>query len=98
MTTQRENAMGETLAQSEIVQLVPAGPGWHAQYQDGPSTILHAVAMWAIVETPESARRIVGIAPDDRGTLSCHAEEAKNFQRYVYVAPGTTQLPAARTV
>jgi hypothetical protein len=98
MTTQREAAMVETLGQCEIVQLVAAGPGWHAQYQDGPSTILNAVAVWAVVQTPTDDRRIVGIAPGDDGAMSCHAEEADGFQRYVYVAPGTTQLPAARAV
>lgn len=86
--------MAETLGQCEIVQLVAAGPGWHAQYQDGPSTILNAVAVWAVVRTPSEDRRIVGIAPGDSGALSCHAEEAENFLRYVYVGPGTTQPPA----
>lgn len=85
------------LQDCSVLQLVAAGPGWHAQYCEGNRTNLSAVALWALVES-DSGRRIVGIAPGVDGSMACHAEEVDNFDRYVYVSPSTTQIPGARTL
>ena len=87
----------DTLAECSITHLVPAAPGWHAQYHDGSRTNLAAVALWALVSSDAGGRRIVGIAPGPAG-MSCHAEEAPNFDRYVFVSASTTAVPGARAV
>jgi hypothetical protein len=84
------------LSEATILQLIPSGPGWYAQYRDGAVTTLNAVAMWALVEAPGHSSRIVGIAPAVDGLMSCHAEEGANFERYVFVSPSMTQVPGAR--
>ena len=35
----------------------------------------------------------VGIAPDEHGQGTCHAEEVPGFQRYLYLSPGSTYPP-----
>jgi len=81
------------LAECAIAQLCPAAAGWHARYRDGSHTLHRAVAMWALLDARSGERRIVGIAPDEQGQLSCHAEEAPGFERYVYLSVGMTQPP-----
>jgi hypothetical protein len=85
------------LPECSVLQLVAAGPGWHAQYREGSRTNLTAVALWALVETGEG-RRIVGIGPGGDGRMTCHAEEIANFDRYVFVSAGSTQIPGARAL
>lgn len=87
----------DLLADCSIVQLVAAGPGWHARYRDGGRTNLHAVAVWALVEG-EAGRQIVGLAPDGNGTMDSHAEELDGFDGYVFVSPSTTQVPSPRAL
>jgi hypothetical protein len=81
------------LAECAIAQLCPAAPGWHASYRDGSHTLHRAVAVWALLDGGDGERRIVGIAPDAQGQLSCHAEEVAGFAGYVYLSVGMTQLP-----
>jgi hypothetical protein len=83
----------DALAGCSIAQLCPAGPGWHARYRQGSHTVHRAVALWALVDAGDGIRRIVGIAPDEQGELSCHAEEVAGFERYVYLSPGTIHPP-----
>ncbi len=87
----------DLLADCSIVQLVAAGPGWHARYREGGRTNLHAVAVWALVEN-EAGRRIVGLAPDEKGTMGAHAEELPGFDGYVFVSASTTQVPSPRAL
>lgn len=78
------------LIDCSIQQLIPASAGWNARYRLGNQTLHRPVALWALLDAQDGARRIVGIAPDDGGELSCHAEEAEGFERYVYLPPATT--------
>jgi hypothetical protein len=84
----------DDLSACSIVQLITAGPGWYARYRAPGRSTVAAVALWALIETDAGVRRIVGVAPDEDGSLSCHAEEAPGFERYVYRAPGSAQAAA----
>ena len=83
----------DSLTDCSIAQLCAAAPGWHARYGEGSQTLHRAVALWALLDWADGTRRIVGIAPDERGHLSCHAEEVPGFQRYLYLPPGSSHPP-----
>jgi hypothetical protein len=67
----------------KIVQIVPA-MGWFARYDDpnDPSGYVDAaLTCWALVETPEGERQVVGL---DGGDYISVADELNGFRCYIH--------------
>ena len=77
---------GEQLREEEIVQIVPAPWDWYAYGQDEQGAeFLAPVALWALVESSESARRVVGLSAHGNSSVS-RVEDLPGFVEYRYVS------------
>jgi hypothetical protein len=73
--------------EEEIIQVVPAQFGWFAyghNEQDG-AEFLAPVALWALVESSGSVRRVVGLSAHGLGQVS-RVEELPGFVEYRHVS------------
>jgi len=60
--------------EDEIMQIIPAPWGW-----------LAPVALWALVESSESVRRVVGLSAHGNSSVS-HVKDLPGFVEYRYVS------------
>ncbi|WP_433286554.1 hypothetical protein ACQPZQ_30715 [Pseudonocardia sp. CA-142604] len=47
----------------EIVQIIPAAPGWWVEHIEESRSFFSAVALWALVEDAEGKRSVIGVDP-----------------------------------
>ena len=75
------------MREEEIVQVVSAQFGWFAYGRDeeGGAEFLTPVALWALVESSGSVRRVVGLTAHGLGQLT-RVEELPGFVEYRYVS------------
>ncbi len=74
------------MREEEIIQLVPAQVGWFAYGRDEQGVeFLTPVALWALVESSGSARRVVGLAAHGLGQVS-RIEEMAGFVEYRHIS------------
>jgi hypothetical protein len=72
--------------EEEIIQVVPAQFGWFAYGRDEQGAeFLTPVALWALVESSGSVRRVVGLTAHGLGQVS-HIEELPGFVEYRHVS------------
>ena len=67
--------------------MVPAQPGWFAYCREGEggAEFLTPVALWALVESSGSVRRVVGLTAHGLAQVS-RVEELPGFVEYRYVS------------
>ncbi len=76
------------MREEEILQIVPAHWGWYAYGRDPQGAeFLHPVACWALVESHENVRHVVGLVAHGSGSVA-RAEESPGFVEYRYVPEG----------
>ena len=74
------------MREEEIVQIVPAPLGWYAYGQDEQGVeFLAPVTLWALVQSNESVRRVVGLSAHGNGSVS-RVEDLPGFVEYRYVS------------
>ena len=75
------------MREEEIIQVVPAQFGWFAYGRDGQggSEFLTPVALWALVESSGSVRRVVGLTAHGLGHVS-RVEELEGFVEYRHIS------------
>ena len=75
------------MREEEIVQVVPAQFGWFAYVREGEggAEFLAPVALWALVESSGSVRRVVGLTAHGLGQVS-RVEELPGFVEYRHVS------------
>jgi hypothetical protein len=72
--------------EEEIIQVVPAQFGWFAYGRDEQGAeFLTPVALWALVESSGSVRRVVGLTAHGLGQVS-RIEELPGFVEYRHVS------------
>ncbi|MFI7213374.1 hypothetical protein [Micromonospora maritima] len=72
----------------QIVEIVPARPGWYARWRIGPDlTRCYPVTLWALLESSDgSGREVVGV--DCVGQWpGADDDEAGDFVRYLFQTP-----------
>ena len=78
------------MREEEIIQVVPAQSGWFAYGRDddgqGGAEFLAPVALWALVESSASVRRVVGLTAHGLGHVS-RVEELEGFVEYRHLSP-----------
>ena len=75
------------MREEEIIQVVPAQFGWFAYGREGQggAEFLTPVAMWALVESSGSVRRVVGLTAHGLGKVT-RVEELPGFVEYRHVS------------
>ena len=74
------------MREEEIVQIVPAPLGWYAYGQDEQGVeFLAPVTLWALVQSNESVRRVVGLSAHGLGSVS-RVEDLPGFVEYRHVS------------
>jgi hypothetical protein len=72
--------------EEEILQIVPAPWGWYGYGQDEQGVeFLAPVALWALVKSSESVRRVVGLSAHGNSSVS-RVEDLPGFVQYRYVS------------
>ncbi len=69
-----------------IVEIVPASPGWYARWRLTPKdTLAYPVTVWALVEDPDGAnRQVVGVDAGGQYPGGADNEPGWDFLRYVF--------------
>ena len=74
------------MREEEIIQVVPAQFGWFAYGREGQGAeFLTPVALWALVESSGSVRRVVGLTAHGLGQVT-RVEELPGFVEYRHVS------------
>jgi hypothetical protein len=74
--------------EEEIIQVVPAQPGWFAYGREGVeggAEFLTPVALWALVDSSAGVRRVVGLTAHGLGHVT-RVEELEGFVEYRHVS------------
>jgi hypothetical protein len=72
--------------EEEIVQVIPVQFGWFAYGRDEQwAEFLTPVALWALVESSGSVRRVVGLSAHGLGQVT-RVEELPGFVEYRHVS------------
>ena len=74
------------MREEEIAQIIPAPWGWYAYGQDEQGAeFLAPVALWALVQSSESVRRMVGLSAHGSSSVR-GVEDLPGIVEYRYVS------------